>query len=156
MSEPVRQSRLSLYERDFFAWSQEQGRLLKARSAAALDWDNLAEEVESLGRSDRREIRSRIGIILMHLLKWQFQPAERPGSWEASLLEQRIRLQELLEESPSLKSYPAEVIDREYALARRKAAGDTAFPIDTFPPECPYTAGEVLDQTFFPEAKERA
>src|SRR5688500_7061590 len=150
MSERARQPRLSLYDRDFFAWSQEQGRLLKARSAADLDWKNLAEEIEGLGRSDRREIRSRMGVILQHLLKWQFQPAGRSGSWAASLLEQRSRLDELLEESPSLRSYPAEIIDKEYPLARQSAAGDTALPIETFPPECPYSMQEVLDPSFLP------
>jgi hypothetical protein len=153
MSERASQPRLSLYDRDFFAWSQEQGRLLKARSAAGLDWNNLAEEIEGLGRSDRREIRSRMGIILQHLLKWQFQPAARSGSWAASLLEQRSRLEELLEESPSLKSYPAEIIDKEYPLARQSAAGDTALPIETFPSECPYSVQEVLDPSFLPDAK---
>ena len=150
MAEPARRSEAALYDRDFYAWSEAQSQLLKSRSTAQLDWDNLAEEVATLGRSERSEIRNRLRVILIHLLKWQFQPEGRNASWAGSLLEQRDQLNETLSDSPSLKPYPQSVLRRQYRIARLKAAGETGLPVETFPPESPYSVAEILDETFFP------
>lgn len=150
MADPAHKFHTSLYEQDFFAWSEEQGRLLKARNVAALDWDNLAEEIETLGRSERSEIRSRLVIVLLHLLKWEFQPAKRKAGWAASLLEARTRLVQALDESPSLRSYPETVLDKEYRIARLKAAAETRLPAEAFPLLCPYSVSEILDDSFLP------
>ena len=150
MAEPARRSEAGLYDRDFYAWSEAQSQLLKSRSTAQLDWDNLAEEIATLGRSERSEIRNRLRVILIHLLKWQFQPEGRNASWAGSLLEQRDQLNETLSESPSLKPYPQSVLRRQYRIARLKAAGETGLPVETFPPESPYSVAEILDETFFP------
>ena len=141
-----------LYDADFFRWTQEQGRLLRAGVARGLDWENLAEEVETLGRSERREIRSRLAVLLLHLLKWQFQPDARSNGWRGTLLEQRRRLQSALKDSPSLKGYPLEVLDEEYAPARLKAAGETGLPVEALPETCPYTVEQILDAAFLPDA----
>jgi hypothetical protein len=151
MSEPARKPDLAQYEGDFFAWTEEQGRLLRARKAAGLDWENLAEEIETLGRSERGEIRSRLTVILLHLLKWQFQPTGRNASWRATLLEQRDQLNDVLKDSPSLKGYPETVLPKQYSIARMKAAGETELPLDRFPLECPYAISEILDEEFHPD-----
>ncbi len=153
MAEPARKPRQNLYLSDFLAWSQEQGRLLKARSSAGLDWDNLAEEIETLGRSERNEIRSRLVVLLQHLLKWQFQPSRRKPGWAASILEARDGINVQLEESPSLKRYPETVVDRQYRIARLKAADETGLPVEAFPAECPYTLNQILDEAFLPASE---
>jgi hypothetical protein len=151
MPEPARKASASSYDQDFAAWAQDQAHFLKTRSAAGLDWHNLAEEIGSLGKSQRQEIRSRLLILLLPLLKWPYQPDERSNSWRASVLEQRQRIADLLDESPSLKSFPAAVIDREYRLARLKAAGESGLPLSLFPVETPYSISDVLSETFFPD-----
>lgn len=150
MAEPARRAPRAEYDRDFAAWAEEQGGLLRARAGAELDWDNLAEEIETLGRSERHEIRSRLLVLLLHLLKWQFQPEKRKGGWRSSIIETRARLHECLEESPSLQGYPAAVLAKEYELARLKAAGETDLPVESFPPSCPWPLSAILDEDFFP------
>jgi hypothetical protein len=149
MAEPARKQAASLYDQDFHAWSEEQGRLLRERSAG-LDWDNLAEEIESLGRSDRREIASRMAVLLQHLLKWEAQPSARSASWAASIYEQRHRIHRLLAESPSLRPYPELVLKEEYAVAKWRAAAEAGIPIERLPEDCPYLANQVLDYDFLP------
>jgi hypothetical protein len=150
MSEAARKPALAQYESDFFAWTEEQGRLLRARKAAGLDWDNLAEEIETLGRSERSEIRSRLVVLLHHLLKWQFQPGKRKQGWRASIIEARDQLDEQLTTSPSLHSYPATVLAKQYKVARLRAADETGLPLDSFPVECPYSMAEILGEDFYP------
>ena len=150
MSEPARKQTAPLYDLDFQAWSEEQGRLLKERSAAGLDWDNLAEEIESLGRWDRREIASRLAILLQHLLKWEAQPSARSASWAASIYEQRHRIHRLLAESPSLRPYPELVLEEEYAVARRRATAELGIAIERVAEDCPYLANQILDYNFLP------
>jgi len=151
MAEPARRAEASLYDRDFYAWSEEQSRLLRAGNTAQLDWENLAEEIATLGRSEKSEIRSRLRVILIHLLKWQFQPDGRGASWAGSLLEQRDQLDQVLADSPSLKQYPQAVLAREYRTARLKAAGETGLPVERFPPENPYSVAQLLDLSFLPD-----
>ena len=150
MSETARKVQLHSYTEDFFAWSEEQAELLKARSRTGLDWDNLAEEIESLGKSQRSEIRNRLIVLLLHLLKWHYQPNKRKLGWKASILEARKQLNRELRESPSLRSYPDEVIAEQYEVARLKAAGETELQLETFPTECPYSIADILDESFFP------
>jgi hypothetical protein len=140
----------SPYDADYHRWTEDQARALREKRLADVDWENVAEEIESLGRSDRREIESRLAVILEHLLKWQFQPEHRSASWRATLLEQRNRIDRLLRESPSLRPYPATVLDEEYRLARIKTAGDAGFPLDRLPEQNPYTVVQVLDENFLP------
>ena len=150
MSETARKVQLHSYDGDFFAWSEEQAQLLKARSRAGLDWDNLAEEIESLGKSQRSEIRNRLIVLLHHLLNWQYQPSKRKIGWKASILEARRQLNRELRESPSLRSYPDEVLADQYEVARLKAAGETTLELRVFPEVCPYSVTEILDESYFP------
>ncbi len=139
------------YEADFFAWTREQAQLLRARATPGLDWDNLAEEIESMGRRDRRKLESRFRRILHHLLKWQAQPGLRGPSWRRTLSEQRRQAEKLLEESLSLRPQIAELIEAAYPDALTDALDETGLRAQTFPVACPFTPDQVLDPGYFPE-----
>jgi uncharacterized protein DUF29 len=113
------------YEEDFYAWTVEQSRLLRAGDLSAIDVANIAEEIESMGRSDRRAIESRLTVLLTHLLKWQAQPALRSTSWSVTIREQRRQIEKLLRESPSLRPFVAEALSEAYGDAREDAVEAT-------------------------------
>ena len=140
-------------EDDFALWTAEQGALLRAGTLDRIDRDNLAEEIESLGRSEKYEIESRLKVLLLHLLKWQFQSGKRSNSWRATIDEQRGRIRRRLKDSPSLVNYPAEILQEEYSYARPFAADETGLDEGLFPEVCPYSAEQVLDPAFFPEPR---
>ena len=139
------------YDDDFFAWTQEQARLLRAGELADVDTVNLAEEIESVGRSDRREIRNRLIVLLSHLLKWQFQQRRRGASWSDTIWEQRLQIESVLDDSPSLRPFLTEIIDESYGRARNKADRDTRMQSSAFPSSCPYTPEQILSEEFLPE-----
>jgi hypothetical protein len=141
---------IAAYDDDFHAWTQEQARLLRAGRFSDLDIENIAEELETLGRSQKREIVSRLAVLLVHLLKWMVQRDGRSNSWRATILEQRQRIQEELDDSPSLRRWPGSRLAREYELARLKASGETGLPLEAFPAACPFTIAQVLDPAFLP------
>lgn len=143
--------RSALYDSDFYEWTQEQARLLRERRFSDLDLENLIDEVESVGSTEKREIRSRLKVLLAHLLKWKFQPGRRGPSWRKTLREQREQLTEITEISPSLRSYVRENIDRAYIGAVLAASEETGLLIGVFPDMNPFMPDEVLDQRFFPE-----
>lgn len=138
------------YETDFSAWSSDQAKRLRGLKPAGLDWGNLAEEVESLGRSDRRAIGSALKVVLEHLLKWQFQPEKRSQSWSDSIEEHRDRIARILEDSPSLSGLPAAILKGEYQRARRKVLRDTGLSPKGVPVASPYTVKRALDPDFLP------
>jgi len=140
-------------EDDFALWAAEQGALLRGRNFERIDLENIAEEIESLGRSGKYEIVSRLEVLLCHLLKWQFQGEKRTNSWRATLREQRRRILDVIEESPSLKRYPGEKLDRAYIIGRGAAIDQTRLPESTFPETCPYTIEQVLDPDFLPDGE---
>jgi len=146
--------RAAAYETDYCAWTQDQARQLRGLKPAGLDWENLAEEVESLGRSDKRALGSALKIVLEHLIKWQFQPGKRSTSWSDSIDEHRDRMLRILEDSPSLAGLPEEILEREYRRARRKALRDASLASPHVPAGCPFTADQVLDPDFWPEGPE--
>jgi hypothetical protein len=139
------------YETDFFAWTQEQAQLLRARATPGLDWDNLAEEIDSMGRRDRRKLESRFRRILHHLLKWQAQPGLRGPSWQRTLREQCRQAEKLLQESPSLRPEIADLIATAYPDALADALAETGLRPQTFPATCPFTPDQILDPGFLPE-----
>ncbi len=134
----------SLYERDLVAWCDEQAALLRAGRWADVDIPNLIEEVESLGNSQRSAVRSRLRVIMLHLLKLRYQPERESRSWRSTLIEQRAQIEDTLDTSPSLKHLIEPSLERQYAIARREAAAETGLPIATFPKECPFTGADVL------------
>ncbi|RVU21862.1 DUF29 domain-containing protein [Methylobacterium oryzihabitans] len=142
-------------EADFYRWTQEQAALLRAGRWSALDRDALAEEIADLGGSQKSEIRSRLTVLLQHLLKWEFQPQHRKYGWRATIIEQRVSLADVLEMSPSLGRWPGEVLARAYRLARVRAAEETGLPEQAFPAACPYSLDRILDDGFYPGPEER-
>ena len=140
------------YDEDFHAWAEEQARLLRAGEFSQLDIGNIAEEVEDIGRSVRRELRNRLAVLTMHLLKWAYQPGHRSPSWSGTIREQREQVTELIEESPSLRSLPTADLGKIYRLAVSKALRDTGLPEATFPAECPFTPEQILSEDFLPES----
>ncbi len=127
------------YDRDFHAWTQEQAALLRAGHFSELDIEHLTEELESIGASDKRELASRLTVLLTHLLKWQHQGERRGVSWRLTIAEQRRAIRRLLTDSPSLKSLVPQFIASEYRDARDDASYETALPKTAFPIECPYS-----------------
>jgi hypothetical protein len=141
----------SLYETDFYAWTQEQVDLLKAQQWDRVDVTNLIEEIETLGRKERQELRNRLGVLLGHLLKWQFQAEKRSSSWLSTIREQRVQIKLLLEDSPSLKPYLNEIFLAAYELGLALAIRETRLGERVFPEECPYSPEETMNPKFFPE-----
>jgi Domain of unknown function DUF29 len=146
------------YDADFYRWTQTQAAALRAKDFAALDLENLAEEIESLGRSERRAIVSHLERLLLHLLKWREQPQGRGPSWRSTIRHARRGITKLLTESPSLHDYPARQMTAAYRHAREDAADATGLPLATFPEACPWARAQILDADFWPEmeAKEDA
>lgn len=140
----------ALYETDIHAWSQRQVELLRAEEFAEVDWLHVIEEIESLGTSQRSELRNRLIILLMHLLKWQYQPELQSRSWAATITVQRDDLEILLKDNPSLRSRLPEFIEEAYPRAIKRAVSETGLRKSTFPAECPYTPAEILDEEFWP------
>jgi len=143
-------SDLVAYDDDYHAWVLEQIALLKAARFSDLDVPHLTDELKDLGNMTKREIENRLTVLLQHLLKWQFQPDKRSNSWRATIIEQRRRINAELIDSPSLRRYPATVIEEEYIVARLRAADETGIPVKRFPSGCPYSAAEALDSGFWP------
>ena len=141
---------LSLYEHDFYAWTKQQAEILGAHRWEDLDLSNLIEEIESLGRQERQELRNRLAILIAHLLKWQFQPQKRSRSWLATIRIQRLDTMDLLKDNPSLKPYLEEALERAYQKAIILAVKETNLPNKTFPAQCPYVLADILEESFFP------
>jgi hypothetical protein len=140
----------SLYDRDFNLWVEEQVALLQAGAFAHLDVPNLVEEVADKARSQRRSIRSDLVIVLTHLLKWQDQASHPSTGWAGSIVEHRHRINEEIEDSPSLAGYPGEVFERCYRAARQQAAAETGQPLSRFPETSPYAVEQALNLDFLP------
>ncbi|MCB0188107.1 MAG: DUF29 domain-containing protein [Caldilineaceae bacterium] len=144
----------SLYETDFHAWTQHQAELLRQEEFAELDLHHLIEEIESLGKSQQNEVKSRLRVLIMHLLKWQIQPLRRSASWRYTINVQRLDLQDLLDENPSLRARLAEFVEYAYPRAIRDAVKQTGLAATAFPASLPYTAEQILDENFWPEPEE--
>jgi hypothetical protein len=139
------------YDTDFYAWALDQAARIRALNVPGLDTENVAEEIESLGRSDKRELFNRLRVLLVHLLKWQFQPERRGASWIATINEQRSKLSVVLDESPSLRRTLPGVIGGSYQLASKHAASETGLLQASFPSSCPWTEDEILDEDWLPD-----
>jgi len=139
------------YEEDFYAWTVEQSRLLRAGEFSAIDAANIAEEIESMGRSDWRELKSRLVVLVIRLLKWQHQPAGRSRSWSATIDEQRLQIEGILGESPSLRPAVAAMLAEAHSIARARAIAETGLADEAFPEACPFTADQALSRAFLPD-----
>lgn len=138
------------YERDFYSWIYHNIALLKQGKGTDIDAEILIDELESMAKRDKRELTSRLMILIAHLLKWQFQPDKRSGSWRSSIREQRIQIHEQLEESPSLKNNLDDSVIKSYSKALALATDETGLSIKTFPKNCPYMLEQLLNDDFYP------
>ena len=141
-----------LYDRDFYAWANEQAGLLRAGRLSEADIEHIAEEIESLGKSEKRELVSRLTVLLAHMLKWRFQPVLRGKSWDLTLEEQRNQLTDHLTDNPSLKSSLGETIVTAYRNAILRASRETGLDRGEFPAACPWSFEQISDPNFYPEA----
>lgn len=147
----LKTDRQTLYEKDYLQWIQTTLEKIRSGDYANVDWEILIEEIEDIERSERKSLKSNLIEVFLHLLKWQFQPEMRSGSWEGSTIEHRRRIRESLEDSPSLKSYMESVFSECYLQAVKQAKAETGLPLETFPQQCPYDLVKVVDDEFLPE-----
>ena len=140
----------NLYERDFHAWATEQAALLRAGALSSADIEHIAEEIESMGRTEKRELISRLAVLLTHLLKWEFQPSLRGNSWRATIKVQRRELARHLADNPSLKAKLPDVITDAYGDAILNAARETGLDESTFPTRCPWSFEQFAADDFWP------
>ncbi len=150
--EPVKKS---LYETDFVAWIEATASQLRAKDYAQVDWENLLEELDAIGRWERKSLKSNLVVLLLHLLKWQYQPEMRSGSWNGSIVEHRQRIRDDLLDSPSLEPYLLEVLDLACRDARDRAAAETGLALHQFPESCEYGIEQILDGAFLPDSVDR-
>ena len=139
------------YDTDFYTWTQTQADLLKTRQFADIDLENIIEEIESMGRSEKRELESRLTVLLQHLLKWQYQPMRRGKSWELTIKGQRLRFLKVLRDNPSLKSKLDGCLLDAYQDAIVEAAKETGFDEETFPAVCPWGWDDIVRADFYPD-----
>ena len=140
-----------LYDQDFYAWANEQAALLRAGKLSEADIEHIAEEVESLGKTEKRELVSRLIVLMAHLLKWRFQPNLRGRSWKLTIDEQRIAIDAHLSDNPSLKTVIPEATALAYRQARIGAQRESDLDASVFPAQCPWTFDEMMNEDFWPE-----
>jgi hypothetical protein len=138
------------YEEDFVAWLEDQAQRARRGEVDALDLENIAEELEGMARSDRREIRNRLTVLLTHLLKYVAQPRRDSSGWLGTIGEQRTRIATVIDDSPSLRSFPGSILDQCYVDARSRAALETRLPESAFPERCPFAVDEALGLGWLP------
>jgi hypothetical protein len=141
----------NLYEQDYYLWLENTVQILRGNQLDRLDLPNLIEEIEDMGKNERRSLMSNLKILLMHLLKYKYQQPKRSNSWRYTIREHRQRIEEAFEDSPSLKKYFSESFDKCYENARKLAADETGLPVNTFPSASPFTPEETLNSDYLPE-----
>jgi hypothetical protein len=139
-----------LYKTDFHAWTRRAAELVRQHKLDALNLEDLAEELDSMGAKERRELMSRLDVLISHLLKWAYQPDRRTNSWDGTIREQRRQIARAIKLSPSLKPFLPEALTDVYPDAVERAVFETGLPEQLFPQDCPYLLDEILDRTFYP------
>ncbi len=139
------------YETDFYAWANIQAELLRTGQLEKADIERIAEEIESMGKSELRELENRLALLFTHLLKWQLQPTLRSRSWELTVKEQRRRLRRHLAQNPSLKTKLPQALEDAYGDAILEAALQTGLAEESFPAQRPFTWDETLDDDYWPQ-----
>ena len=140
-----------LYEQDYYGWANEQAALLRAGNLSAADIENIAEEIESMGKGEKRELVNRLAVLLLHLLKWQFQVGKRSKSWQITIRAQRTQIARHLAENPSLKAKLGQAMLEAYSDAVLEAERETDLPESAFPGECPYPFQMAMQSDFWPK-----
>jgi hypothetical protein len=149
-SRPAAEPDPAPYDADFYSWTQHTAALLRARRFDEIDVEHAAEEIEDMGKRDLKELNSRMQVLLMHLLKWQLQPARRSPSWQSTIVAQRLEIDALLRQSPSLRPKVASELAANYVGAVKRAVPETGLGRDEFPVRCPFTVDQILDEDFLP------
>lgn len=142
---------MSTYENDFYGWVFDQAEFLRAGRFVDLDVEHLIEEIESMGRREKRTLESRLIVLLHHLLKWQYQPARRGRSWQSTIKVQRRRLAEVVDDNPSLKPKIPELLASAYIAAISSASAETGIDETVFPQDCPWSFAQIMETSFYPE-----
>lgn len=140
------------YERDFYTWALRQAELVRAGRLAELDLDNVAEELESLGREQAHKLESAYRVLLLHLLKWMYQPGRRSRSWRGTIVRERTNAERILEDNPGLARQRPRRFATAYRGARKEAAAETGLSLAAFPETPPFTLAEASSEAFWPEA----
>jgi len=140
----------TLYDQDFYAWANQQAQLLRAGKLSEADIEHIAAEIDSMGKTEKRELTNRLSVLLLHLLKWQYQPARRGASWEVTIRNQRRALARHLADNPSLKPKVGEATADAYGDARGEAYAETGLSEETFPATCPWSVAQVMDPDYWP------
>jgi Domain of unknown function DUF29 len=140
-----------LYERDYYTWISAQAQALRERKVSGLDWDNLAEEVEDLGKAEMHRLESHLELLLMHLLKWVYQPQRRSHSWSNSIEEHRFRVHRVLRDNPGLKAKLPDEFADAYDTGRFAARRETDLDLSTFPELCPWSLDDAMRSDFWSE-----
>jgi len=143
--------RSALYDRDFYAWANEQATLLREGKLEQADLESIAEEIESMGKTEKRELISRLTVLLLHLLKWRFQGVLRCNSWRNSIRIQRREISAHLADNPSLKAVIPAAIEQAYGTAVIAAETETGLDEAAFPRDCPWIFEQLMDPDFWPE-----
>lgn len=138
------------YDLDFHEWITRNVELLRDGRPSEIDAEHIAEELESMGERDLRQLRSRLQVLVMHLLKWQYQPERQEMSWIQTIDHQRDEIEALLLDSPSLRGTLSAALEQIYPKAVRSADHETGLPAATFPAFCPYLLDDILDAAFLP------
>ncbi|MBD2134686.1 DUF29 domain-containing protein [Sphaerospermopsis sp. FACHB-1094] len=146
----------TLYGQDFFAWVEQTAEILRSQQWDELDLENLIEEVVDLGKSQQRALQSALRLVLSHLLKWKYQPERRSKNWQVTITRERLNLDELLAESPSLRRFLTddEWINATYQRARKEAMVETGLSEEKFAIACPFALNQILDLDFYPHSDE--
>lgn len=138
------------YDRDFYAWAMENADLLRQKKFEEIDVDNIAEEIESMGKSNKRALFSHVAVLMAHLLKWKYQPVRRSTSWTLTIENQRFEITDLINESPSLKREVELQFQHAYEKALIITAQETGINKKDLPNNCPFTLEQCLKEDFFP------
>jgi hypothetical protein len=141
-----------LYERDFYAWAYEQAELLRAGRLSDADVVHIAEEIERMGKTEKRELVGQLTVLLVHLLKWQFHPTCRSASWRVAIQNARDDIADQLADNPSLKPQQHAAVAGAYRRARRQAAAQARIDEARLPPACPWSHEQLADEDFWPSA----
>ena len=142
---------LDLYDSDYYQWLNVTATLLSEGRLNDLDVPNLLDELEAMGKSQKRAIESYLKVLLLHLLKWNYQPTMRSGRWRSSIRNSRLGISDRIEESPSLRELPELILEKCYRVARSNAADETGLDQSVFPKVCPFTVAELLHEDFLPD-----
>ncbi len=142
----------SLYDQDFYRWALRNAELMREGKLSEIDTENIAEELEAMGKSQKRELISRLSVLIMHLLKWRYRSQNRGDSWVGTIMEQRTEIGLLIEDSPSLKNEIEKSMGRAYSLAMIKFEKETKIAAKDLPASCPYSFDRTMDSDFWPES----